>query len=301
MYFLVPKLCVTKNGGKKGNIKQDVRDLIEKHGDVEIVSDLSKSRVFDVSSEIFPLFTENFDFHNLQDLIIGLQLFNAYGYKIDALLSDNIQTKSIFETKKKINISTISVNNVLFTAQVISQGSETDLGYIKYTGSETSKNIITSDIAYGKSINTLQDYFEINTDFRTRRFSPFSFENYIDYKEKQYKCMDGNYIKEYVKIDCYMDKSILGKSEINANTIIKSSNVCNGCVVKTDIQYCIIWDDVNVSKNLNGCLVISNDENGIICLNRIEETDQSEDEVEEECEDTCFTDIGNYLLDIYKK
>ncbi|ELA47356.1 hypothetical protein VCUG_01125 [Vavraia culicis subsp. floridensis] len=286
---------------KKGNVKADVWNLIERYGTVDFASNLSKSRVFVISSEAFPLFTENFDFQSIEDLIKGFQVFNAYGYKINAILSDAIPYKRTRTMKEIINISTISLNSLSFTSHVVTQYSEkigTCPGSVE---NQAGENMMSLGVAYGKSITTLQDYFDINTDFRSRRSSPFSLEDYINYPEKHYTCRDGNYIIDDIQVNCSIDKSVLGKSKVTEYTTIKSSNICNGCVIKANvIQDCILWDDVSVSKNLSECLVISNGEDGIIYLNQIDETDESVDENVEEFESTFFTDVVDYLLAMYK-
>lgn len=286
---------------KKGNVKADVWNLIERYGTVDFASNLSKSRVFVISSEAFPLFTENFDFQSIEDLIKGFQVFNAYGYKINAILSDTIPYKRTRTMKEIINISTISLNSLSFTSHVVTQYSEKTGTCPGSVENQAGENMMNLGVAYGKSITTLQDYFDINTDFRSRRSSPFSLEDYINYPEKHYTCRDGNYIIDDIQVNCSIDKSVLGKSKVTENTTIKSSNICNGCVIKANvIQDCILWDDVSVSKNLSECLVISNGEDGIIYLNQIDETDESVDENEEEFESTFFTDVVDYLLAMYK-
>ncbi|ELQ75304.1 Translation initiation factor 2B, epsilon subunit (eIF-2Bepsilon/GCD6) [Trachipleistophora hominis] len=295
-----PEIVYYEELGKKGNVKADMWNMVERYGSVDLISNVSKSRVFVISSEAFPIFTENFDFQSIEDLIKGFQVFNAYGYKINAILSDRIPYKRARATKEVINISSISLNSLSFTSHVVTQYSEKTGTCSEGAKNQANENIMSLGVAYGKSITTLQDYFDINTDFRSRRSSPFSLEDYINYPEKHYTCRDGNYIIDDVQVNCSLDKSVLGKSKVTENTMIKSSNICNGCVIKASvIQDCILWDGVSVSKNLSECLVISNDEDGIIYLNQIEETDESEVVDEEECENTFFTDVVNYLLDTY--
>lgn len=281
---------------KKGNVHPEVWNLLEKFGTVDFVSCLSKSRVFVISSEAFPLFTENFDFDNVEDLIRGFCVFNAYGYKINAIFADKIPFKATRNVKETINISTINLNSLSFTSRIITQYSEETVFSVK---DKTEENLMELGTSYGKSITTLRDYFEINTDFRSRRASPFSFEDYINYPEKHYKWLDGNYIIEGVRVDGLLDRSVLGNSKVNANTTVKSSNISNGCVIQANIEDCILWDDVNVDKSLCECLVISNDENGIIYFNQTDEISESEEEDEEEFLASFFTDMVNYLLEIY--
>lgn len=286
------KIVYYDEQSRKKRVASEFWDVIEKYDTVNVVSNVSKSRVFVVSSEIFPLFTENFDYRTIEDLIIGLQVFNAYGYKINAILSENIPYKTVTSTKDVVKMATISLNTLSFTSQVVT----------KYNSgvcprSDVDGNTSSQSIAYGKSIITLRDYFDMNMDFRLRRFSPFSLEDYIDYPEKHYKYKDGNYMVGDVHVSCFVDKSVLGESEINANITIKSSNICDGCVIKADVQDCILWDGVMVCKNLTDCLVVSNNDDGIIGLDQDDlPSDESEVEGKEVYENSFFTDVVNYLV-----
>lgn len=283
---------------KKGNFDLDIWPLLEKHKNIDFISHLSKSRIFILSSEMFSLFAEYFDCKTLEDVINSLFLLNAYGYKIFYIDSQEIPLfthKKII--KEKQTIDHMSLNSLSFTSKIISRVTERKT----FSEPDEDNKLIQLATTYGKSITTIQDYFDINSDFRKLRQSPFSFENYIDFDEKEYKAYGNNYIIQGMNVYGLLDHSILGNSEIRENSSIKSSNICNGCVVDANIQNCILWDDVCVDQNLSECLVISNDENGIIYLDKIEDEEDSDIKSDENAENTFFIDVIEYLQSMYER
>lgn len=281
---------------KKGNVEIDYWPLLEKYKKIDFFTCLSKSRVFIVSNEIFSIFTEYFDCKSIEDLIQSLFLLNAYNYKMFCITTNEIPlVEKKTYVKSILNIEQINLQSLSFTSKIITKVTE------ESKIEEKESKLVNLGFTYGKCITSIQDYFEINNDFRQLRESPFSFENCIDFVEKEYQSIGNNYIIEGMRVYGAIDHSVLGNSKIRKNSSIRSSNICNGCVVEADIQNCILWDDVYVEKNLKECLVISNDENGIIYLDELEDEEESLSKSDEESEYTFFTDVVNYLNLMYEK
>lgn len=165
----------------------------------------------------------------------------------------------------------------------------------------SEENFLNFTTPYSKSIKSIQDYFEINDDFKKLRKSPKLFEKFINIKEKEYITKGNNYVAEGVSFKGSLDQSILGHSEISQKSSVISSNVCNGCRISANLQNCILWDDVDVKKNLKECLVISNNEDGIIYLNNLDEEDESETNSEDSSENTFFNDTIDYLTNCFEE
>ena len=270
---------------RKGNIDLDIWPLLENYKSIDFMTHLSKSRIFIVSSEMFSLFTEYFDSKTIEDVVNSLYLLNPYGFKMYHLPAEEIP---LFQKKKKIHesfsIESISLRtSVSFTSQMITRVTE-EKKMLKEEHIDT--RLVNLTIKYGKCITSIQDYFDINKDFREYQESPCQSHQYRTINGVFNECADQKSYVEGMSMFEISGHSILGKSEYKRNSSINACNVSHGCVVDAKIQNCILWDDVCVNENLKECLVISNGKNGIIYLNKLEEEEDTDSKSTEEMENT---------------
>ncbi|KRH92317.1 Translation initiation factor eif-2b epsilon subunit, partial [Pseudoloma neurophilia] len=166
---------------------------------------------------------------------------------------------------------------------------------------DSKSPLIDLNETYGKTISSIQDYFDINQYFKYFRVNSKKSEDFINFSEREYRKFGSNYISTQMNTNLQIESSIFGNSEIGKNYYVKSSNILNGCKIQGNLQNCIIWEDVFVKKNLKECLVISNDENGIIYLDKCDEDDLSDSKSDESDQETFFNNLIDYLQSVYDK
>ncbi|CAD25789.2 TRANSLATION INITIATION FACTOR EIF-2B EPSILON SUBUNIT [Encephalitozoon cuniculi GB-M1] len=240
---------------------EKVRDAIESGGTVEFTASLSSPTIAVVSSAIFPLFTENFDFRTLGDLVGGILGFNAYNFKIMCCRQSDIDVS----------------------------------GGLEHLSVERRNGF------YSKEIITLYDYFKFNEDVREGKavdLLRFKCRNSGDLRN--FVQVESNFFFDIPEVEFHepISNTVIGCDlRFKMDYFIKNSVVGHGCFIGGNIDRCIIWDDVSVEEDFIDHIVFS--EGRVIHYNHLEEeTDEDEEEDKPKRGTSFFDDVVLYLLSV---
>ncbi|ADM12391.1 translation initiation factor eIF-2B subunit epsilon [Encephalitozoon intestinalis ATCC 50506] len=245
---------------------EKVREAVESDGTIEFTANLSSPTIAVVSSAIFPLFTENFDFKTLGDLVGGILGFNAYNFKI----------------------------------MCCRQGDMMDVN-----GNIEQLSIERRNRFYSREIVTLYDYFKFNEDVREGKavdLLRFKCHNSGDFRS--FVQVESNFFFDIPDVEFHepISNTVIGCDlKFKMNHFIKNSVVGHGCFIGGNIDRCIIWDDISVKEDFMDHIVFS--EGRVIHYNYLE--DEAEEAVFEEKEPrrgtSFFDDVVLYLLSVVER
>jgi translation initiation factor eIF-2B subunit epsilon len=224
--------------GDKYDTKK-MADAIERHQTLELSANLSSPTIAAVSSRIFPLFTENFDFSTFGNLIEGLLAFNAYNLKILCCRQQDGDVAS--------GLGSLSIK----------QGP----GF------------------YSREIITLCDYFRFNEDVRNGKVVDLlKFKAHGSEALRGFARVDSNIFFDSVGVEVYepISNTVVGFDlKFRKECSIRDSVVGHGCFIEGNIDRCIVWDDAVVQQDLIDHIIFSN--GGIFHCNHLEtETEEAE-------------------------
>lgn len=173
---------------------------------MEINTSFSSPTIAVLSSQMFPIFTENFDFQNLGDFIIGVLASPLYNCKIGIFSSDELRKSS---------------DDVNLCQEVVKNFYESPM-----SSAPTKETLFTSQepiCLYSNEIVTLLDYFKMNSDVAERAYSTFKLQ-------KSPECIKGS-LKDSISI---FNSFIGEKSHIEGN--LKNCIVWDNCQVLDDCE-----------------------------------------------------------------
>ncbi|KAF9764131.1 Translation initiation factor eIF-2B subunit epsilon [Nosema granulosis] len=246
-----------------------IKDTLETYSTVDFQFNLSSPTIGVISSDVLSIFAENFDYTSLGDLLEGLLAFNPFNHKIGFVRSCNGDL--LHEDSSSINDALMRIS---FEAK----------------------------FGYSREIITLYDYYKFNEDVRGGKFEDISkFKLRIAGETKGMTHCEGNYF--YDVPDGYTNE-LLNYTETKVqNTVLGSNNrfkdnfrlnncfVGSGCTISGNISKCIVWDDIDLSQDLNGYIVFS--ENKKISFDHLEIEIEIEEQVR--ATSTFFDDLVGYL------
>lgn len=238
--------------------RRRVMDTVEAQKTVEFTANLSSPTIAAVSSAIFPLFTENFDFATLGDLVEGILAFNAYSLKIMCCrqfgedLASGVECLSLKREPK----------------------------------------------FYSKEIVTLYDYFKFNEDVRGgKAIDLFRFKYHNSEVLKGFTQVESNFFFDVPGVELHepITNTVIGHDlKFKKRHFIKDSIVGHGCYIGGNISRCIIWDDVRVQQDFMDHIVYS--EGRVIHYNHLEVEAEEEHEIRKET--SFFDDVLLYLWSV---
>lgn len=129
----------------------EMQDLIKNHKSVTMSSHLSAPTFAVLASEVPRIFTENFDYRNLTDLMVGILAAGVFNFDFQLVTPDDF----------------------LNTQQDICQLETTEVTTEIYQDGDSISTFITESVyntplqlnsTYSKEVNTLLDYFNFNLD-----------------------------------------------------------------------------------------------------------------------------------------
>lgn len=218
--------CVNENHSKK-----KVLDTIEAQRTVEFVANLSSPTIAAVSSAVFPLFTENFDFGTLGDLVEGVLAFNAYNLKIMCCRQSEDMTAGVEHLGLK-------QGSKFYSREIV-----TLYDYFKFN----------EDVRGGKAVDLLK--FKHNNSEILRNFVQ----------------VQGNFFFGAPDVELHepISNTVIGHDlKFKRKYSIKDSVVGHGCLIEGNIDRCIIWDDLNVRQDFMDHIVFS--DGGVVHYNHLE-------------------------------
>lgn len=241
-----------------------LKEALETQKTVDFKFNLSSPTIGVISSDVLSLFGENFDYTSLGDLLEGLLAFNPFNHKVG----------------------------------VIEEGGDELIdSFLRMNCNNTNW--------YSREIITLYDYYKFNEDVKSGRFVDISkYKLRVDGEMKRLTHYAGNYF--YDIPEGYTNELLISNDSTQdkvQNTVLGSNNrfkndfrlndcfVGSGCTISGNISKCIVWDDIDVSQDLSGYIVFSEDRK--IPFNHLE----IEIEMEEETKATSnfFDDLVGYL------
>ncbi|KAG5860232.1 hypothetical protein KMI_02g03240 [Encephalitozoon hellem] len=244
---------------------EKVKGAIENDGTIEFTASLSSPTIAVVSSAIFPLFTENFDFRTLGDLVGGILGFNAYNLKI----------------------------------MCCRQGDMDISGGLEHLSIERMNGF------YSREIITLYDYFKFNEDVREgKAVDLLRFKCHNSRDPRNFVQVESNFFFDIPDMELHepISNTVIGCDlKFKMNHFIKNSVVGHGCFIGGNIDRCIIWDDVSIKEDFIDHIVFS--EGRVFHYNHLEE--EVDEDVYEEKEPkrgtSFFDDVVVYLLSIVER
>lgn len=244
---------------------EKVRGAVERDGTVEFMANLSSPTIAVVSSAVFPLFTENFDFQTLGDLVGGILAFNAYNLKIMCCRQGDMDVSG-------------------------------DLEHL---------NLEPRNGFYSREIVTLYDYFKFNEDVREGKavdLLRFKCSNSGDLLSLVQ--VESNFFFDTPEMEFHepISNTVIGCDlKFKMNYFIKDSVVGHGCFIGGNIDRCIIWDDVSIQEDFIDHIVFS--EGRVIHHNHLE--DEADEHMEKEDVPrrgtSFFDDVVVYLQSVVEK
>lgn len=156
---------------------------------------------------------------------------------------------------------------------------------------EASHNYLPSFTKiYSKEILTLYDYFKFNEDIIKSKIEDIS--QYI--QNTNIVIFDGSYLLNLPKGLSFnkTENTILGcNNKLDKEFYIKNSAVGSRCKISGNLKSCIVWDDIDISEDLEEIIIFEN--NNKFNVHYLEE----EFEIEEESfeKGNFFDDVVNYL------
>lgn len=216
-------LYALKNGkilyyDKTNTNKIDMKELIpiaKNNKSIEINTQYSGPTIAVVSSNIFSMFTENFDFNTLGDFITGILSTGIYSYKMNLLTEEDLLSKS---------------NDYQITTEYSTQFYSTDSAYSGAIFTETLYCSEEPETFYSIELNTLYDYYKMNIDVAEKTFAIFKLQKTPEL------------IKGKVKNSMKLLNSFVGeKSFINGN--LKNCIVWENCNINDDYEGYIFCKD----------------------------------------------------------
>lgn len=190
---------------------QDIISCARIHKHIEVSTAYSSPTIAVVSSSIFPLFAEHFDFETLGDFMMGVLSAGIYNFKIQMATQNDLANKS----------PEYQVSAELSTEYYTDSSYSTVYTETLYCSEEP-------EIHYSIEVNTLLDYYKMNNDAISKSFSIFRFP-------KRPECIKGN-----VKKSTVIYNSIVGeKSSIEGN--LRNCIVWDNCHVSDDYDGYILF------------------------------------------------------------
>lgn len=244
---------------KTNNNKVSVSDIIgisknNKH--IEVCTLYSGPTMAVVSGSIFPLFTENFDFTNLGDFMIGILAAGIYNYKMYLLTEDELA---------KIN------GDRGVATEYSTQYYSIDPSYSGAIYTETVYCSEEPENYYSFEINTLFDYYKMNSDVAKKTFSIFKLQKQPDF------------IKGNIKHEKEISNSFVGESSS----------------IEGNLKNCIVWENCHVCGDYEGYILCNNGKTYNFCylesftpLSAGEEDEFNPENIKNE---TFFNDFNSYL------
>lgn len=202
---------------KEGTINADeIEHCAKKYKAVDVSTCFSAPTFAIVSKPVFTMFTENFDFATLGDLLIGIFASGIYGYKFNIISQGEIETIH----KEKMQI-----------ASTYSEFVEGDSYSSVYT--EALYTSSAPEQIYSREINTLLDYFHLNNDVIQMSASIFRLQKVPEFLQGK-----TNFCKK-------VQNSVVGPwSKIEGS--LSNCVVWENCHVIDDVSNLIIFDNERV-------------------------------------------------------
>lgn len=249
-------------------------ETVEAEKTVDFVANLSSPTVAAVSSAVFPLFTENFDFGTLGNLVEGILAFNAYSHRIMCCRqADDV-------------LGSVGGMGVKPGCRFYSREIVTLYDYFRFN----------EDVRGGRAINllglkhhnseSLKDFVQVESNF------------FFEAPDAEQQKPISNTV---IGCDLRLEKQ----------SSIRDSVVGHGCLIEGNISRCIIWDDVSVQEDFMDHIVFSK---GRVHYNHLEIEIEEECEARKETsffedvssylwsvagqEDTCEMDMDDIVKQI---
>ncbi|KAH9411475.1 hypothetical protein HK407_05g08500 [Ordospora pajunii] len=233
------------------------------NGAIEFTAGLSSPTIAVVSSKIFPLFTENFDFGTLGDLVKGVLAFNAYSFKVMCCV----------------------------------QG-QTDVMEEEISGMSIGKN----GGFYSKEIVTLYDYFKFNEDVREgkavdlRKFRWRGTDRFQSFVQVQSNFFVDEPSEPDIELYEPISNTVVGCDlKFAMNHFIRDSVVGHGCFIGGNVNRCIVWDDVCIENDFMDHIMYS--EGQTFHCSHLEEDEGEEDYCSKE-RTSFFDDVLAYMMEV---
>lgn len=258
-------IYATKNGnicyyekikGNKVNSK-DLLNIVKTQKSYYIYSCYSGPTMAIISSPIFSMFANNFDYENLGDFISGMIASGLYSCQFQLITQEELKKPYIKNHRASCEDVLNYENDVYTTA-----------GLDKYLDVEPESY-------YSKEVITLLDYFKINDDVVKMSSSIFRMEQ------------TPNYVKGNVKKINNIENSVIGdKSSVEGS--LRNCIVWENCHVSTDLDDFIIITNGRMFNVFHLEFEINSDE----CFSGIEEDDKKKDTFFDD-----FTDYLNSIIE----
>ncbi|KHN69655.1 subunit of translation initiation factor 2B [Ordospora colligata OC4] len=246
--------------------EKKVVEAVLENGTIEFTAGLSSPTIAVVSSKIFPLFTENFDFGTLGDLVKGVLAFNAYNFKVMCCIQG--QADGIEEGISGMDI-------------------ERKSGF------------------YSKEIVTLYDYFKFNEDVREgkavdlRKFRWRGTDRFQSFVQIQSNFFDDEPNEPDAELYEPISNTVVGCDlKFVMNRFIRDSVVGHGCFIGGNVDRCIVWDDVCVEDDFMDHIMFS--EGQMFHCSHLEEDEEEEEYCNKE-RTSFFDDVLVYMMDVAQR
>lgn len=189
----------------------------KKHKTVDVFTCYSAPTFAIISRPVFSIFTDNFDFANLGDLLIGILAADIYNYKFQIIPQSELEEA----VKERLQIESEYLE--------ISEGGSYSSLY-----SETLYTTSAPEKIYSREVNTLLDYFHLNNDVLQMSSSIFRLQQQPEY------------LKGNTKFAKKVQNSVVGAlSQVEGslfNCVVWENchvveDVCNSIIFDTDKMY----------------------------------------------------------------
>lgn len=195
---------------------EEIELCARKYKSVDVSTCFSAPTFAIVSKSVFTMFTDNFDFATLGDLLIGVFASGIYGYKFKMITQNEIEANY----KDRMQISS--------TYSEYIEGDSYSSVYTEtcYTSSEPEQ-------IYSREINTLLDYFHLNNDVIQMSASIFRLQKVPEFLQGK-----TNFEKK-------VHNSVVGAlSKIEGS--LSNCVVWENCHVVDDVSNLIIFDNERI-------------------------------------------------------
>lgn len=189
----------------------DLMDAAKPYKTIEINTSYSAPTIAVISNQIFHLFSENFDFANFGDFLQGVLASPIYNFQIKVITENDLKKTSDFKLE----------------TEIVTQLFDTPYSSLVAENLYSTDN---KDNFYSLEINTLLDYYKMNSEVATKGISTFKLS-------KSPECIKGN-IKDTITV---LNSFVGEKSYIEAN--LNNCIVWENCTVKEDGNDLIFFED----------------------------------------------------------
>ncbi|ELA42738.1 uncharacterized protein VICG_00053 [Vittaforma corneae ATCC 50505] len=198
-----------KVSGIKAN-SEDMLKILKENQSLYIHTCYSSPTIAIISNPIFSIFTDNFDYANLGDFIVGMIASGIYNYKFQMVTQDDLKKQHAANHHEPVGSGRHYKENSCMEGCLGGEGSNED-----------------PECYYSKEIITLFDYFRINDDVLKMSSSVFRLPQ------------TPNYVKGHVKKLHRIENSVIGeKSSVEGS--LRNCIVWENCHIVNDLDDFII-------------------------------------------------------------